>query len=363
MRTKRYVVRSAILSALVLGVVLPASALLTLVGPVDPAHGFPTTYEDASLALELCLDFQNPLCNFEPGAVPNPALPARVGASPATSNFPEEAFWWAAESELTTNGGGQALLIMALEAAFNPEVVANGNQISFGRLRIRVDNLVPGETYRVTHPFGVDIFTNVAGGPRGINFTEDVGCEVTPCNFTLALGSRIGSFLTWDTFPNDPALPDGADGLDAWVGDPAVPHAIRGGQNNFFQIEGRDVGGPGVNRIRTNLFSVVGKVAAPVVQEPDQPVDNLAVARAEFRVGGAEWRVEGTSSVTSGNVVTLHAGSTVAGPVIGTATVAADGRWRFQARNSAVVLPGTNRISVSSSAGGVLEGVAVRRLN
>jgi hypothetical protein len=84
--------------------------------------------------------------------------------------------------------------------------------------------------------------------------------------------------------------------------------------------------------------------------------DTLAVARARFN--GGRWVVSGTATSTLQNSVTVHAGSTLAGPVIGTATVDALGGWQLDQRNSPV--PGNTRVSIESARGGVLLNQAVR---
>ena len=96
------------------------------------------------------------------------------------------------------------MLVLALEAAFANGGPAVGDQISFGRVRIRVENLVPGATYRVTHPYGVDVF-QADEATRSINFTEDIGIGA-PGDFQGALNSRIGPFLTWDPPGSCPAV-------------------------------------------------------------------------------------------------------------------------------------------------------------
>lgn len=247
-----------VLGMLVGGLVLadhPGGSHLVEVGPVHPAHGFPIWYKDANgLSAELCLEARNPLCGFLPGDVPNPDAPLTV-----PGNFPEEAFWMLATAEMDTRGGGRATLTLALEAAFANGPVAAGDQISFGRIRIRVDNPQPGATYRVIHPYGVDVFTNVEGGERGINYTQDIGGG----DFTDALESRVGPFLTWA--PPSSAPP-------GFLGDPNVPHAITGSPfgTNVFRIEGPGIGAagspflcspPSTDCIQTSLFSLMGKKA------------------------------------------------------------------------------------------------------
>jgi len=164
-----------------------------------------------------------------------------------------------ATATMDTRGGGRATLTLALEAAFASGPVAAGDQISFGRVRIRVDNPQPGATYRVIHPYGVDEFTNVEGGERGINYTQDIGSG----DFTDALESRVGPFLTWA--PPSSAPP-------GFLGDPNVPHVITGSPfgTNVFRIEGPNIGAPGspflcsppsTDCIQTPLFSLMGKKA------------------------------------------------------------------------------------------------------
>ncbi|MCQ3973183.1 MAG: hypothetical protein DPW09_07020 [Anaerolineae bacterium] len=247
-----------------------AAGGLTTVGPINPDNGFPLWYKDANgLALELCVDFANPLCNF----APLPGDPFDPNQPPIVpTNFPDEAFWWSADALLETNGsGGGAGLVLALEAAFANGPVVPGDQVSFGRIRYRVD-LDVGGTYTVTHPYGQDVHPGVAAGVKAINFTEDIGIGA-PGDFTGALNSRIGPFLTWDTFPGDPDLAPG------FIGDPIVEHRVTGSpfNTNFFRIEGPDnafTGSPFLcanpflgasptsttDCIETDLFLISGKI-------------------------------------------------------------------------------------------------------
>lgn len=234
-----------------------ASAILSARGPIDVNHGYPSWYEDSTgLRLELCLDEASGLCLLE---LPTPGAPISF-----PDNFPDEAFWWAGEAAMPAGDpafGGQALLVLALEAAFLNEVPIAGDQMSFGRVRIRVEHLIPGQTYTVTHPFGVDTFVATAD-VRSINFTEDIGCMAGPCDFAAAFTSRIGPFLVWD--PTAPAPPPG------FVGDPGIEHTVVGSPfgTNFFRIEGPDVGGPGVDLIETDLFTVMGKISTGPLAGP-----------------------------------------------------------------------------------------------
>lgn len=237
----------------------PGGAGLAAVGPIAGETGFPVWYKDTNgVRLELCLEAANPLCGFLPGDVPNPDAPLSV-----PDNFPEEAFWMLAGAGMDTNNGGRALLTLALEAAFGGGAPASNDQIAFGRVRIWVDNLQPGATYVVTHPYGQQSFVADTADRRGIRFTEDIGIG----SFAGPLSSRIGPFLSWDPAVA-PAAPAG------FIGDPNVEHQVTGSPygTNIFRIEGPGIGSPGspflcpgheaaLDCIETNLFSLQGKLA------------------------------------------------------------------------------------------------------
>jgi hypothetical protein len=247
------------------------------VGPIDPRHGFPMWYQDdQGLRLALCLD-TNGLCLAE---IPDPTLPPSV--TDALINFPGEAFWWSAEAEINRAIGGRVRLVLAKEAAFTTENATIGNQISFSRIRIRIDELTPGASYTITHPYGSVTLTadgdgdlafdgavmdggtaqasgpgsgGGGGGPDGeIDTTEDIG--IGPSDFRAALNGKFSTYLRWDPAVA-PAAPNG------YTGNPNVNHTVIGSplNTNFFRVVGPNVGGPGINSIETNLFSVQGKLA------------------------------------------------------------------------------------------------------
>jgi hypothetical protein len=276
-RRRRAIIGLASAALLAPMLAVPASAVtvsepapqsgLAITGPINPDNGYPLWYEDkgdpanglAPVRLELCLDpAECPVLLEDP--LPNPAEPASF-----PDNFPGEAFWWMGEA-LIDNGTQSALLVMAQEAAFGgaTEAVVDGEQIAFSRIRIRVDGLQLGETYTVTHPYGVEEFVATDDGNGGgeINFTEDVGCMDFPCTeagFARAMTGRVGPFLRWDT-----GAPEGH------VGDANIPHTVVGSpyDTNLFRVEG-----PGAN-LETNLFTVQGKIAPPSSVFPDVAFDN-----------------------------------------------------------------------------------------
>jgi hypothetical protein len=237
---------TALLAALALGA--PAQAALSDVGDPVPAHGFPEWYQDGSgLRLALCVENADPFCT---STAPDP------GPATVPGNFPEETFYWSAEALIDKrNVGVRARLVLAQEAAFLNGPVAAGDQVTFGRIRVRLDGMKPGATYRITHPYGTE---KITADKRGrARMTDDVGCDATPCDFRAALATRIGPFLRWDPRVA-PAAPAG------YIGNPLREHRVVGSPRgtNLFRVTGPEAGGPGVKTIETPLFTVEGKLAA-----------------------------------------------------------------------------------------------------
>ncbi|MEA2286644.1 MAG: hypothetical protein QOJ21_2687 [Solirubrobacteraceae bacterium] len=216
---------AAVIAAAVLAA--PAQAGLGAVGPVNPATRYPDWYQDGNgLKLQLCLD--------------GPPFCLAAAADLVAPNG--EAFYWQAAATVPV-GSGTADLTLAQEAAF-----LNGGRITFGRVRVRVLNGPPNSSVVANHPYGTTTVDTDATG-KGTT-TEDIGCGAAPCDFSVALGTTIGPFLTWDPRVG-PAPPAG------YVGDSVTPHAVVGspiGSNRF-----------SVGAAATNLFTVQGKLAGPPV--------------------------------------------------------------------------------------------------
>lgn len=255
----------------------PAITALLDVGPVvtqelnstPPKHGFPLWYRDTNrVPLEVCLSktasANGPMCLT---AEPNPGAPFSF-----PDNIGDEVFWWSAATQLNVPGGGRARLDMAIEGAYSTGNVVPGAQISFARIRIRVDTPTAG-TYTITHPYGQNIFTVAAADlDDGINYTEDIGISEGGV-FTGALNGTIGPFLYCTDAPI-------VIGGESFLGDPNVTCAVQGStypsaQNpsNFFRIQG-----PNGLDIQTNQFNVMGKIYGEVIPTPVK-VDRVTYAR------------------------------------------------------------------------------------
>ena len=239
---------------------------LTEVGPIAD-NGFPLWYRDSNgVRLEACTTLDDPLCAVLPDELPDPNAPVSY-----PDNFPGEFFYQLAGAELTGNGLDMTLA-MDLEGAWATETVVEGDQMVFGRIRIRDKSIANGE-YRVTHPYGVDEF--VAEGGEGINYTQDIGAA--PGAFGQALASRVGPFLKWDPAVA-PAAPEG------YVGDPGIDHPVVGSPygTNFVSVERKNADGTWTQLARTDLFSIQGRHATNSGLDVEQATYSVGADGAGF---------------------------------------------------------------------------------
>jgi hypothetical protein len=225
----------------------PRDRALTQVGPLAD-HGFPSWYRDSNgVRLEPCVTLNDPLCSALPDTVADPNAPISF-----PNNFPDEMFYQLAGATVTLTNGVRATIGMDLEGAFANGTVIPGDQMVFGRVRIRFDASA-GERYRIIHPYGID---DIVATDRGVNMTEDIGAA--PGAFGQALNSRIGPFLKWDPAVA-PAAPAG------YIGDPGVDHKVLGSpyNTNFVRIEQLDPDtGTVLSQVGfTDLFSIQGRLA------------------------------------------------------------------------------------------------------
>lgn len=275
----------AIVALFLVSGIQPAFAKLNAVGPTNAVNGYPAWYQDSNgttLQLGNNDGTLDPALNIFDAVIPGNNFSAQIG-------FGSEAFYFYASN--TDAGitipiqpglpiGGRFLYIAGLEAAFGTGDALNGEQIVFGRIRIRLDCPVAG-TYKITHPYGVDTFTVDAPGLKAINFTEDIG--VAPLAFTGALSSRIGPFLK----AVSPAAPVDLLTGRTFIGSPSVAQTVTGSPfgTNFLRIEGpsgADLDGalPGVQNVwQSNEFFLSGTIFNGVVSTP------LAVDRVNYERG------------------------------------------------------------------------------
>jgi hypothetical protein len=261
-----------------------AQAGLNPDGSPNPITQVPFWYlDDAGTVLELNL---HPTLGISAPPVVGNAFSQQIG-------YGDEAFYWSADATVTTSAG-QALLIHALEVAFDSATGAPeaGTQMVFSRTRILIDVPVAG-TYTVTHPYGSKQFTVTTPGTKAINDTVDIG--LTPMVFTTVLATPISPFLKWDA-----GLPiKDANGQD-YIGDGTTPHAVTGSPTGFnkFRVDGpvgSNLGGAGIDFVETNLFLVTGKIAVNPGLVPT-PLTVNSATYSRTATGAGEVNVVATSN-------------------------------------------------------------------
>ncbi len=251
---------------------LPAQAALNAVDPgayVPANGGFPAWYQDShGRTLDLCLT--KAVSSRVAGAPGAPSYMCTLLPTPGVfddtqpivfpTNFPDEAFWFTADAAITDAARGINLSYgTAIEAAFAAEEPVEGDQVSFARVRIRVDVPTAG-TYVVTHPYGVEVFDVPAAGRRAINMTRDIGIAGAG-DFTGALKGDVGPFLRSVNGPY-------TEGNERFIGDPNLEERVTGSpfNTNFVRIEG-----PGGIDLRTELFAISGKLSTVALPTPLMP--------------------------------------------------------------------------------------------
>jgi len=262
-----------------------AQAALQAVGPISAATTLPTWYQDTTgLALVPCLD-ANGLCVLPP----TPAPPFTTTGPISDLNFPNEIFYFLADSSLPVTGGATAKLRLAFEASFLAGVSPNAG-ITFLRINLASikSPLSPNSTYTVTHPYGSFTFvTDAAGGSKAAGNaafrTEDLSAGPVdgyfPPGLKAATNTHIGPFLKSAAG----LITDPVTGTQ-YLGNPAVTTTVTGSPtgNNFFRISGPNIGGPGINTVQTNLFTLSGKLAPP----PGTPITITSATYSQSATAG-----------------------------------------------------------------------------
>ncbi|WP_409269931.1 hypothetical protein [Pseudomonas sp. KCJK9044] len=261
---------------------LPAQAALNAVdtGTYTENNGkFPAWYQDShGRTLDLCLTKAvSSRVAGAPGApsymctlLPTPGVFDDTQPIAFPTNFPDEAFWFTADAAIVDAARGIDLSYgTAIEAAFGAGDPLDGDQVSFARVRIRVDVPAAG-TYVITHPYGVEVFDVPAAGRRAINMTRDIGIG-SPGDFTGALKGDVGPFLRSVNGPY-------TEGSERFIGDPNIEERVTGSpfNTNFVRIEG-----PNGIDLRTELFAVSGKLSDVSLPTPLMPQRSTYSRRTE----------------------------------------------------------------------------------
>ena len=275
-------------AALVVATASPAYAVLLDRGPQDPTLVFPIWYRDLNgLALQECLSkTQSP----NAGAAGPMCFPANPDPAGFAGNVGPEIFYTDLNIALGKGAAAASVntfamrYIAALEGSYLPAgLPIHGTETVFGRIRITANIQVAG-TYRVTHPFGVEIFTVKPAdlGARAIFWTNDIPLAA-PGNFDGALNGRLGPFTQWDFV--DPGLTlsvvNAAGVTEQFVADPNLVHTFAGSPfgTNFLRVDGppgSNLDGVGNDFMQSPLGNVVGQVYTAPIPTP------LTVKRATY---------------------------------------------------------------------------------
>ena len=193
-------VQLVLVTLLLVTTAVPAAhAALERVGPVDIANGaYPAWYQDnTGVALEFCssigvgpgaqAELNGGWCLILPADVP-------TGSTPEVpfTNYSGEHFYWNATAGSSQVQGG-TILILGLEAAFTGTTARAGDQVTFGRVRIKIANVLHDGDYKVYTPFADFDFPGLSQGDRLFE-TSDVGIACGT-GYACALNSLIGPFL------------------------------------------------------------------------------------------------------------------------------------------------------------------------
>lgn len=202
----------------------PAQAVLQRAGPVDATHGFPAWYQDATgMTLEFCspnnlADLTAGLCAILPGPAPD-GLTTLPEVFPV--NFSLEHFYYLLSADvaaaaldkktgLPTAGAGRFVFVNGVEATFNTSAPEAGQQVTFNRWRVRIDDLACSGNYTFYTPSRQPKTVVGTAGGR-IADTEDIGIGG---GFDGALTGSVGPFLLSAVAPGGTAQPfaTGTDG-------------------------------------------------------------------------------------------------------------------------------------------------------
>jgi hypothetical protein len=286
MRLTRTLLATAIATAS-----LGAQADLARQGPINPANGFPTFYQDfTGLALDLCLPNAQELidgsCLLFPANIPNSALPISF-----PGNFSDELFFFNAntvvplDTAVDPSATGNATLVLGLEAAFATGPVAVGDQIVFSRVRYKFVAPTAG-SYTVTTPYTTETFDATAG--ELIFNTVDIGINCPPGDFSCAMKGKTAPFLRASATPGGAALaPVVLPGGNTFLADPNIPTFVTEGPVGHSFV----ITGPLGDLVNTSTFGLMGRIhTAPLPSFTT--IDRVSYGR---KVGSSQVDVFATS--------------------------------------------------------------------
>jgi hypothetical protein len=270
MKTRTHTLLRLAAAVALAGSAVNASAALLDHGPSDPTLTWPIWYRDLNRqALQLCRSTaQSP--NAAAGLAPM-CFPLAADPAGFPGNLGMEIFYTDATALFGARGrpagvaGFFVNYLAALESSYLTTSPVRGQETVFSRIRIVMSVVTPG-TYKVTHPYGVEIFPDVQPGPRAVFFTNDISPIIG--NFDAALGGTVGPWLQWDVINPGESLTT-ANG-EQFIGDPAFGHTFTGSPfgTNYVRVDGppgSNLDGLGNDFVQSPLLNILGqKYLAPI---------------------------------------------------------------------------------------------------
>jgi hypothetical protein len=224
------------MAAAALATMAPSQALdSTGVGPRDSTRaGFPAYYtDDSGVALQLCVD-GTARCN-------NATMKSDGAGGPGPGVGPDgEGFYFVATASVSSPG-----LSLDIEFAAEAAWMSRTQPITFDRLRIRGHSDSAGDI-PVTTPYGPVTVTAdppINAQDKNVNFTEDIGCAIAPCDFARMTTNPLAHITSWITAVNPPAgyLGNAVTEQPATVGvgGPAATFSAGGASTSSWVIQGK----------------------------------------------------------------------------------------------------------------------------
>ena len=242
-------IQNTLLAITVATASINANADLAAVGTPDPVTGFPAYYQDYGdinpanpepLALDLCLPNKIPFdtaeladgsCLMLSG---DGTIPDETQEISFPDNFPDESFYYNASAGMTLSGGGNAKLVLAVEAAF-ANAVQDGDQMVFSRLRYFFTAPSTGY-YTIETPYSTD-GPMLKNAGEEVKFTSDIGATCGQV-FNCALAGSIGPYLRASDTPGGSPKPLYEAHGNKYLAQPGINTRVTGATNkkNWFRI-------------------------------------------------------------------------------------------------------------------------------
>jgi hypothetical protein len=293
---------SVLLAATAIAAMAPSQALdSTRVGPRDSTRaGFPAYYTDEDgVALQLCVD-GTAKCG-------GGTLRSDGAGGPGVGVGPDgEGFYFVATTSLSAPG-----LDLDIEFAAEAAWMSRTQPMTFDRVRIRGHSDSAGDI-PVTTPYGT--FTVTADAPtavRNVNFTEDIGCVIAPCDFRRMTTNPLAHITTWLTATNPPAgyLGNAVTEQPATVGvgGPAATVSAGGASKSSWVIQGKLASANRVSLPGTLNFGNAARLATRSVTMKNLGTDRVTprTIKAVTLKGSKNFRIAAGTTCKAGKALAV----------------------------------------------------------